>query len=134
MPGDAAERALDAPGVEVEVAYDGIAHPVELVGEVLHLAGDVGAERCLGVRYHVEGVQVAAHAPGRHPRRLSGRAPQHPPLDLEPDRVSGDEIADAIDAQLAPQQALPLEEADDVVADDRRARDAGDAQAKAVVD
>ena len=132
VAGDAAEQVAQAPGPQIEIPHYRIADPVPLVGEIECLAGDVGTERAVGVRDDVEDVEISPGAAGHRPGGLSRRAPQDAPLDLQPQGIGGDEVADRADARLASQQALGLKEADDAVTDDRGAVDVGGIQTEAV--
>ena len=132
VAGDAAERAAHAPGAQIEIPDHGIAHPVPLVGEIDRLAGEVGAERAVRVRHDVQDVEIAPGAAGHGPGGPSRRAPQEAPLDLQPQGIGGEQVADRADARLASQEPLGLKEADDVVTDDRGAADVGGLQTEAV--
>src|SRR6516165_7884716 len=70
MPGDAAERSVHVPGIEVEALYHGIGSPMPVAGECERLPGEVGTERTRDMRDDVERVGRTQRAEGVHVRVL----------------------------------------------------------------
>ena len=110
-PGDAAERARDPPGAQLQVSYDGIADEVQMAGQIAQLPGDVGAERARGAGDDIEDVQIPACAAVDDVGGLPLRVPVDVGLDLKAERIGRQQLADGTHVR-ALQHAVRLEEVD----------------------
>src|SRR6516165_127447 len=133
MPGDAAERSVHVPGIEVEALYHGIGSPMPVAGECERLPGEVGTERTRDMRDDVERVEIAARGTGYRPGRLPRRGPVEVCLDLHAERVGRTQRAEGVHVRVL-EPALGAEEADVVLTDYRGAANVVGLEMEAVVD
>ena len=133
VPGNAAERTRHAPGAQVEALHHRIGRPVPVTRQIERLTGEVGAERAGHVRDDIQSIEVATCVGRERPGWLPCRGPVEVTLDLHAERIGRTQRAERVDLR-ALEAAIDAEEADVVVADQRRATNVTHREMESVVD